>query len=91
MSKQQKFFSFTHSVLTIHIIIKIVSLSHPEMEMGIKSNVSKPEMGTEKPFMLGSLYPLCIATIATLSESTVNVSLFYVIRYFIRKHFLWPY
>ena len=35
MSKQQKFFSFTHSVLTKHIIIIIVSLSHPEMEMGI--------------------------------------------------------
>ena len=56
---QQNFLSFTQSVLTIHIIIKIVSLSHPKMEMGIQSNVSKQEMGTEKPFMLGSLYPLC--------------------------------
>ena len=36
---QQKFFSFTHSVLTKHIIIKIVSLSHPEMEMGIKLKI----------------------------------------------------
>ena len=36
---QQTFFSFTHSVLTKHIIIKIVSLSLPEIEMGIKLKI----------------------------------------------------
>ena len=43
------------------------------MEMGIKSNVSKPEMGTEKPFMLGSLYPLCNGSHSPPEEGNNNL------------------